>query len=51
MSEGRRLPGVGAIVAVLFLLAPLVAVGWWLSRPKGDAAPPSPALSGRWRKA
>ncbi|MBN9122664.1 MAG: HlyD family efflux transporter periplasmic adaptor subunit [Planctomycetes bacterium] len=45
MSERRRLPGLGAIIAVLFLVAPLAAVGWWLSRPKGDTAPPPPALA------
>jgi multidrug resistance efflux pump len=45
MSERRRLPGLGAIIAVLFLVAPLAAVGWWLSRPKGDATPPGPALT------
>ena len=45
MSEGRRLPGFGAIIAVLFLAGPLVAVGWWLSRPKGDAAAPGPTLA------
>lgn len=45
MSERRRLPGLGAIIALAFLVAPLVAVGWWLSRPKGDANPPGPALS------
>ncbi len=44
MSERRRLPGLGAIIAVLFLVVPLVAVGWWLSRPKGDATAPPPAL-------
>jgi multidrug resistance efflux pump len=45
MSERRRLPGLGAIIAVLFLVVPLVAVGWWLSRPKGDATAPPPSLT------
>ena len=44
-SERRRLPGLGAVLAVLFLLAPLVAVGWWLSRPKADVGAPAPSLS------
>src|SRR5262245_228599 len=45
MSERRRLPGLGAIIVVLFLIAPLVAVGWWLSRTKGDSTAPGPALT------
>jgi multidrug resistance efflux pump len=45
MSERRRLPGLGAIIAVLFLVVPLVAVGWWLSRTKGEATAPGPALA------
>jgi multidrug resistance efflux pump len=44
MSERRRLPGIGAIIAVLFLVVPLVAVGWWLSRPAGDTTAPGPGL-------
>ncbi len=44
MAE-RRLPGLGAIIAVVFLVAPLAAVGWWLSRPKGDSTAPGPALA------
>ncbi len=45
MSERRRVPGLGAFSAVVFLLAPLVVVGWWLSRPKGDTGAPTPSLS------
>ena len=45
MSERRRLPGLGAIIAVLFLVAPLVGVAWWLSRPKGEPTAPRPALA------
>jgi multidrug resistance efflux pump len=45
MSERRRLPGFGAIIAVLFLVVPLAAVGWWVSRPSGGAAAPDPALA------
>lgn len=45
MSERRRLPGLGAIIAVLFLVAPLAGVAWWLSRPKGDPTAPGPALA------
>lgn len=45
MAERRRLPGLGAIIAILFLVVPLVAVGWWLSRPKGESTAPGPGLS------
>jgi multidrug resistance efflux pump len=45
MSERRRVSGLGAIIAVLFLVVPLVGVGWWLSRTKGDATAPGPPLS------
>lgn len=41
----RRIPGAGIIIAVLFLVVPIGAVAWWLSRPKGEVAPPPPALS------
>jgi multidrug resistance efflux pump len=45
MSERRRIPGLGAIIAVLFLLVPLGAVVWWVSRPRGEATAPGPALA------
>src|SRR5438067_1700133 len=45
MSERRRVPGVGAIIAVLFLVAPLAGVVWWVSRPKGESTAPGPALA------
>jgi multidrug resistance efflux pump len=41
----RRIPGLGAIIAILFLVVPIVVVAWWLSRPKGDPGPPPPALA------
>lgn len=44
MAGGRFSVG-GSLIAVLFILAPLVAVGWWLSRPKGDAGAPLPSLA------
>lgn len=44
MAERKRVPGAGALAAVLFLFGPLVAVGWWLSRPKGDTGAGAPAL-------
>ncbi len=33
MSDGRRSPGIFRVLAVLLLVAPLAAVGWWLNRP------------------
>jgi multidrug resistance efflux pump len=45
MSERRRLPGIGAIIVVLFLVVPLAGVAWWLARPKGESAAPGPALA------
>src|SRR4051794_15993451 len=44
MAE-QRTPGLGAVLAVLFLLAPIGAIAWWLSRPKGDSGAPTPSLS------
>ncbi|HJZ54274.1 MAG TPA: hypothetical protein VKE74_04920, partial [Gemmataceae bacterium] len=46
MAEGRRLPGFGAVVAGLVLLASLVAVWWWQFRPKPEA-PPDPSALGQ----
>ncbi|MDY3551704.1 HlyD family efflux transporter periplasmic adaptor subunit [Gemmata sp. JC717] len=40
---GGRFSAGGSLTAVLFVLAPLVAAGWWLARPKGDAGAPTPA--------
>lgn len=36
MSEPRRIPGLGAIIAIAFLIVPIIAVAWWLNRPKGE---------------
>ena len=33
MSDGRRSPGIFRLLAVVLLVAPLAAVGWWLNRP------------------
>ncbi len=33
MSDGRRSPGFFRLLAVVLLVAPLAAVGWWLNRP------------------
>jgi len=33
MSDGRRSPGIFRLLAVVLLIAPLAAVGWWLNRP------------------
>jgi multidrug resistance efflux pump len=41
----RRIPGLGAVVALVFLVAPVAGVAWWLNRPKSDAPPPTPALA------
>ena len=47
MSNGqrRRIPGLGAVIAVAFLLVPLAVVAWWLNRPKGEPTAPGPALA------
>ncbi|AWM37135.1 putative efflux pump membrane fusion protein [Gemmata obscuriglobus] len=42
---GGRFSVSGSLTAVLFVLAPLVAVGWWLARPKADAGVPPPTSS------
>jgi multidrug resistance efflux pump len=39
MSDQRRMPGFGAIVASVFLVGPIVVVAWWLNRPKGEVPP------------
>jgi multidrug resistance efflux pump len=41
----RRIPGIGPVVALLLLLAPLAGVAWWLSRPKSEGPAPLPSLS------
>jgi multidrug resistance efflux pump len=46
MSDAhRRIPGLGAVIAVAFLLVPLGAVAWWLNRPKGEPTAPGPGLA------
>ena len=40
----RRIPGLGVLIALLCLVAPIAGVAWWLNRPNGSAPPPSPAL-------
>src|SRR5581483_5738861 len=44
-DDGRRFPGLGFLVAVALIAAPIAAVAWWLNRPKPDAAPPPPPLA------
>jgi multidrug resistance efflux pump len=39
MADQRRIPGLGAIIAIAFLIGPIIAVAWWLNRPKGEPAP------------
>ena len=36
MSDQRRISGLGTILAIAFLIVPIVAVAWWLNRPKGE---------------
>jgi multidrug resistance efflux pump len=36
MSEPRRIPVVGLIILVAFLIVPIIGVAWWLNRPKGE---------------
>jgi multidrug resistance efflux pump len=44
-ASQRRLPGLGLIIVLAFLLVPLAAVAWWLNRPTGGTAVPGPALN------
>src|ERR1700722_5980263 len=37
-DQPRRIPGLGAIIAIALLILPIVAVTWWLNRSKGDNA-------------
>jgi multidrug resistance efflux pump len=41
----RRIPGLGVVISLLFLAAPIAGVTWWLNRPKGDAPPPGLTLA------
>ena len=44
VDQTRRVPGLGAIIAFALLIVPIVAVAWWLNRPKGEpSAGASPA--------
>src|SRR5262249_40016328 len=45
VAEGRRLPGLGAVVAGLFVLASLGAIAWWQFRPKPDTGPTGPLVN------
>jgi multidrug resistance efflux pump len=36
-DQPRRIPGLGAVIAIAFLIVPIVAVAWWLTRPKGES--------------
>jgi multidrug resistance efflux pump len=44
-AQRRRIPGLGVIIAVVFLFVPLAAVGWWLNRPQGEPTAPGPGLA------
>ncbi len=44
MAEPRRIPGLGVAVVGMFILLPLIGVGWWLNRPKPDLAANGPRL-------
>jgi multidrug resistance efflux pump len=45
MAEGRRLPGLGVVVAGLLLLGTLVGVWWWQFRPKSETPTDPSALA------
>lgn len=47
MSDAQRgrIPGIGILIVVGFLLIPLAVVAWWLNRPKGEPAAPGPGLA------
>ena len=38
-DQQRRMPGLGAVIAIAFLIVPIVAVAWWLTKNKGDPVP------------
>ena len=42
-QQSRRIPGLGAVIAVVFLVAPIAGVAWWLNRPKTELPPPTAA--------
>src|SRR5262245_44084426 len=44
-AQRRRIPGLGAAIAVLFLLLPLAVVAWWLNRTRGEQTAPGPGLA------
>ena len=44
-EQRRRIPGLGPAIAFLFLVAPIAGVTWWLTRPKSEGPPPTPALA------
>ena len=41
----RRIPGLGFILAVAFLVLPIAGVAWWLNRPKGKEVLGGPGLT------
>jgi multidrug resistance efflux pump len=41
----RRIPGLGIVLSLLFLAAPIALVAWWLNRTKGDDPPPDITLA------
>src|SRR6478672_1292659 len=40
----RRIPGLGAAIALAFLLLPIGGVEWWLNSSKSDGPPAGPGL-------
>jgi HlyD family secretion protein len=42
---GRRIPGLGVILALLFLVLPIAGVAWYFTRSKTDGPPPGPSLT------
>lgn len=44
MADDRRLPGLGGLLMLLLIAAPVVGVAWWLSRPTAELPPPGPPL-------
>jgi len=41
----RRIPGLGFVLAALFLVLPIAGVAWWFYRPKGSEATTGPGLT------
>jgi len=44
-QSSRRIPGLGIVIAIAFLLLPIAAVAYWLNRPRGNEVVGGPGLA------